>query len=431
MIDINDFNIAFSSICFLLAFLALCVLYRKNMVGIYDPLLYHVLWLASHFALLSAVFEKNGLNILTTWFFLLFFTYCFWLKILLPSVSGRRLLILRSKIDSGFSGEKFVLQLMCLSFFVWLYSNSSFIEFAYTKSPSEWFSYRYIELQGRDPLLRVLEDGITPAFIFLTSYSIFFKANRFSALIFLVAYLAISLLSGGRSALLNLVFLLGTFVYFYEPFFSRNLKRAFSVVGLLVGSLGVLALVFVNSMLYGGGWYKSLYIFLNRVMANGDGLLYYIEHNGIEEINHGLSSYIMSVFGIYVNRIFGAQYKNVGHQLSELAVGHDLGFAQGANYTIFLQVMVLGFFTAPFYMFFISYCVAKLRAMKPTNGIMSSIFAFSMVLISFGIVSDLEYTVFRVLSFLTVFILVLYPSYAIISLFESSKNKFMKIYRSR
>lgn len=148
---------------------------------------------------------------------------------------------------------------------------------------------------------------------------------------------------------------------------------------------------------------------MNRLLANADGLEYYMLYDGYKKIQSGIYPFILSITGIYIKRIFGIEYKNIGHKLSELALGESLNFAQSSNYTLFLQIMVFGYYFSPFYVILVSYLTARLRNLVPKGSMYLHMIYFFLISNSFFIVTDPEYGLLKVLSFFTILSLFIYP----------------------
>ena len=184
-------------------------------------------------------------------------------------------------------------------------------------------------------------------------------------IIILISYVLIGAFSGGRSSFISIIYSFGLFIYFYYSQFPRNKLKYFNYISCIMIFFGIFIMLYVTSQFSGFSFNETLRVILNRILANGDGLYYYMKFDGIN-IESGIIPYFMSFAGIYIKRFSNIDYKNIGHQLSELAVSSDLSFAQGANYTIFTQVMVLGYFSALVYIILLTYVTSRFRRLRPT-----------------------------------------------------------------
>ena len=68
MINVFDYNIFVGFFGFLTSFVCIYTLMNKKLVGIYDPLSYHILWIASHLGLMIMLIEANGVDTLAIFF---------------------------------------------------------------------------------------------------------------------------------------------------------------------------------------------------------------------------------------------------------------------------------------------------------------------------------------------------------------------------
>lgn len=198
-----------------------------------------------------------------------------------------------------------------------------------THELSEWVFYRFLELQGRDPLERILSIGARIINRFTTFYIIFIlKKYRGILTLILLILTVFDILAGGRSALISLSFNFGSFMYFYINDFHLYIKKL-RRISIVIIFISVFTSIIVSSM-YGkdATILDGVYIIINRIIASADGLEYYLLSNGYEVIDSGLIPYFLSIFGIYFKHIIDINHKNIGHQLSELMVGGELDFAQ-------------------------------------------------------------------------------------------------------
>jgi hypothetical protein len=272
-----------------------------------------------------------------------------------------------------------------------------------------WFLYRFVDMQGREPILRIISTA-TQTFLLYYAFVLYAVVKQWKTFV-IISYLLIltlEVLTGSRSALLNIIFSLGLCFFYFKNYFRSDIITKFNKIA--VGSVGFAMIAFVMvSAFYTPGYtfIDGMSVTLNRFFAAGDGLEYYMNYNGLVNIKSGVIDYLYSVFGIYIKRFTGAEYKNVGLQLSELVLG-DLEFTQGPNYTLPLQVMVLGFQYFILYVPIIAYISARLRSVK-FSSINYVPLSFYLSATSFLIVVDIEFWFLNLLSGVLFFYIVLYP----------------------
>jgi hypothetical protein len=274
---------------------------------------------------------------------------------------------------------------------------------------SSWFLYKFVEMQGRDPILRILSTA-TQIYLLYYAFLMFAVVKRWKFFVVITYLLIICLevLTGSRSVLLGVIFNIGLCIFYFRSYFNPLAIQKFSRRGLIFSSLALVAFIIVSA------FYSENYslidgfsIMINRFFAAGDGLEYYMNYNGLVKIKSGIGEFIYSIFGIYIKRFTGEGYKNVGQQLSELVLG-DLEFTQGPNYTLLLQVMVIGFQYFLFYVPFIAFVSAKLRAIRFKSINFTSL-SYFLSATSFLIVIDLEFWVLNFVSGLLFFFIIIYP----------------------
>jgi len=148
-------------------------------------------------------------------------------------------------------------------------------------------------------------------------------------------------------------------------------------------------------------------VIFNRIFAAPDGIEYYLKFNGEKHIDSGAGPYITSIFGIYIQRLTEIPYKNIGWQLTELAVG-DVGLAQGSNYTVLLQAVVFSHYLAPVYGMAAGWLVARMRYATPKNPReLFLVYTISIVCFTFAI--DIEYFTLLIISLITVYVIIVSP----------------------
>jgi hypothetical protein len=294
---------------------------------------------------------------------------------------------------------------------LYFYSQKPFLSYAYNHNLiSDWILYRFVDLQGRDPFFRILSAGSSVYFVYFSLIMIsFIKKSRLIIIVILIISLLIGILSGGRSTLLSAAFSFGFFIYFHYGAFNQKVIKKINFLGIILIVVGLfLAMVVSSYYREDTGLQDGIKIILNRVIATSDGLEYYLNYNGMENIKSGFFEYFMSVFGVYSKHFIDIQYKNIGQQLAELAVGSNLDFAQGPNYTIALQNMVFGYYFSPIYILVITFFVAKLRELKSYKINKTALYYF-LSSTSFILAVDIEFWFFTLISGILFYLFIVYP----------------------
>lgn len=423
MFDISNYNIYIALYSFILNFIFLYTLFKNNITSIIDPFVGHILWISANLSFLFIFLIKYGINEIWILFIITFLEYIFFLYIFINKLIKKKPkmqtpIFLINKME-----DYKIVFIYIFLMILYIYSKEDLFIYLINHSPIEWPLYRFIELQGRDPIKRILYVGFSPILIFISFYFLIIrKKYKVLVLLWLIFFAALNLVSGARSIILGLVYSFGAFVYFYRDYFSKKYINYLNIIGFII-IISSLLFASIVSLFYfpEKSLLEGFFIVFNRVFASADGLEYYLLYNGYEKIDSGLMPFAMSIFGIYIKRIFGIEYKNIGHQLSELAVG-ELNFAQGSNYTLPLQVMVIGYYWLPVYVFTLSFLTAKMRNLKPSsNKISVNIFKFFFVSNSFLLIADPEYGLLKILSFVIIFIPIFFIDHIRLS-FKSLQN---------
>jgi len=293
---------------------------------------------------------------------------------------------------------------------IYFFSKISFFKYALENpSLSSWFLYRFVDLQGRDPLLRILSTGSEVYFYFFSFILIFFiKKWRFVAIMGVIFALLIGVFSGGRSSLLAALIYLGAFIFYFNNSFPKRFITKINIGGIFMVSLAIFIAIVVSSF-YGEetSLMDGFGIIVNRFIAVGDGLEYYMRYNGESHIKTGFSEYFLAVFGVYVKQFTGVEYKNVGTQLTELVVG-DVEFAQGSNFVFPLQSVVLGFYAWVIYIPTLAFFVARLRSNR-TNSFVLLPLSFFLSFHCFTFATDMEYAILCLVSGLIIYFGIVFP----------------------
>ncbi|MDR3246582.1 MAG: oligosaccharide repeat unit polymerase [Prevotellaceae bacterium] len=406
MFNITEYNKILLFGIFIFVALVLIFLLKRKLTTIIDPLCFNIIWIAGHVAFLFAYMYKYGVEILPCFFLLNLFIYTLCLKSY--RIPNKQLALRQKLILVVKEKEKKIKLLYFITLIFLLISKMDFFKYILENpSISSWVLYRFVDLQGRTPILRIL--GISSSiYFYFISFSLLFliKKHRIIVSMVLIFLLIINMLAGGRSTLLSFFISLGLFVFYFH--LSHLVKRIN-----ITGTIGIILSLFIAAIIssqYSGnsGISDGISTIVNRTAAVGDGLEYYMKYNGYENIKVGPYEYFMSIFGIYIKNIFGIKYQNIGTQLTALVKGEDQFFASGSNYTFLLQIMVIGYWLFFIYSPLIAYIVMKLRY----NAFFSFQwlpFSYFLSSICFTIASDMEYAVLVLISGFLFYLFILYP----------------------
>jgi hypothetical protein len=408
MFDILNYNVKIAFLSFIIIFVVLYLAFKSKIISLIDPLVFHFFWLSANLSFLVVFFLKYGFNVFLVLFSFTFLGYLMLLNKFLLPIAKRK----KYQVESIFRIKTSKLLLIYfITVLLYFYSKLDMFQYFLTHSPNEWFLYRFILLQGRQPLDRIISEGTIPIFLYFSFLFIFIlKKFKFISWMLLIGYALIGIVSGGRSTLLGLVVFGGTFLLFYKDFFDHTTIKKVNIYGFILIVLSIFISMFVSSFYNKGFTIKDgMFIILNRVIASADGLEYYMLYDGYENLKSGFIPYFLSIFGIYVKGILGIEYKNIGHQLSELAISTNLEFAQGSNYTLPLQITVIGYYFLPLYLLAVSLLTAKLRNIVPKGSLAKQLLLFFLLSKSFFIIADPEYGILTIISFFIIYLLVIYP----------------------
>lgn len=412
LFDIFNYNLHFAISSFVLFFIFFAFIFKRFITSYADPLVFHILWLSSQATFFVIYIERFELSLFYMVFTISFVVYVGSLFIFLHIYALRKKNAIRSGLNITASEMHISLAswrtIVTILFFLVLYSNRSFFEYAVTcQSPSELFLFRFVNLQGRDFLERILGSANYFLYLFLF-YGIHKGIGRniaYSVLLFLIF---LGLVSGGRSTMLSLVSSVGTYVFYFAHQINRYSIKKINRMAVAFIMIGVLIATFVSSFYEVDSTIETAAITIfNRIFAAPDGVEYYLKYAGDSHIESGLTSYTLSIFGIYVKNILSIDVKNIGWQLTELAVG-NVDFAQGSNYTFLLQSVVFSHYFAPVYAAIIAWIVARLRYVYAKDFHSSALY-FTLSSLCFIVATDLEYFIFISLTVGLIYLIIVYP----------------------
>lgn len=408
MFDITNYNQEILFFTFLICVLILLSVFKNKYNSLLDPITMHIFWISGNISFLTAFVYKFGFNQLSSLFLVFFCIYTLIVFLFLSNIKEKKdntdlIEIIKNK-------ERKIKIIFIIIALVYFFSRLPFFKYA-MENPSiaSWFLYRFVDLQGRDPILRILGTGAEVYFYFFSFLLLFIlkKWKKF-VLTALILALMIGVFSGGRSSVLSALIYLGAFIFYFNKEFDKKFIRKVNVMGSLMVAFAIfLAIVITSFYEEDASIMDGFSIIINRFIAVGDGLEYYMLYNGPAHIKSGFGEYLMAVFGVYVKQFSGGDYKNVGTQLTELVVG-DVSFAQGSNFVFPLQSMVLGIHAWVFYIPLMAFLVAKMRGNRTRSFLLLPL-SFFFSYHCFTIATDMEYAFLCIISGVIVYLGLIYP----------------------
>jgi len=401
MFDINDYGVGVAYSSYAAIFILCMVIFRRKYNSLLDPLVYILLWASSILAFLSVYIIKRGLSVYVAQFLLPMLAFLGLSYVLLKDLGRARAkqsnVILYSSLDI-WGAMTFLALLQLLSF-------SRFIAFARTHDFITWFAFRSINRGDYSTLERLLGLGSGMLLIYFCFYAIIIR-KRFEAYAWflLLYFVLLNTVSGGRSSLVVIFLGAGAFLFFHrrelEPALVRKVNRLTPIAAIA----SILLMILVTSV---SGYDLSLADgaaeVINRLIANADGLHYYLTYHAEQYISSSPLEYFKSVFGIYLKYLTGENYKNVGWQLNELVRG-QLDTVEGTNFILPLQAIVFGQGFGQLYVVAVAIVFAKLRSIAPASAAQAPI-AFYLVAISYTLIVDAEYFMYQVIAGVFVYLL--------------------------
>lgn len=409
MFSINnyDLTLSFSLIAFFFCFFY--VVFLRLSTSLLDPLNYHLLWISTIVTFPIVYCYRYGFSLIALYFFSSMLFYFIMLRFFINYMdrdcNNNHIVFM-----TYFPYKKAIKLWFYLSLLL-AFSKLSMFEYMIENPIIKWPLYRYIDLQGRNPLERILSTAIPPFFImFSLAVLLFYKRNKLLIVTSIFFYLTTMVLGGGRSSLIGLAFSVGLFLFFFKGAFSKRNIYLANVTGALVLVFSLILAIVVTSFLVSD--IDPVYLILNRIMANADGLEYYLKYDGFSVLPSSLIKYLESVLGLFLKPLLG-DIKNVGWLLSEAAVGSKLDFAQGANFILPLQAMVFPFYLGLFYIAFIAASVAFFRCISFSSRSLLP-YAYFLSSSSFIMATDIEYWVFVIFSGSLFFVFIMFPAIKVI-----------------
>lgn len=411
LFDIFNYNVSIAIAAFILFFALFAVLFKKYTTTLADPLFFHILWLSSQAAFLIIYFVKYNPDVyfyvfattLATYILSLFLFF----RVYESSKYSKTARLVGYRIDHFFT-KKILFRLLLISTSLVAFSYANFFQYAIScTSVSDLFLYRFIDLQGRDPMQRIAS-AASPILLMAIFYSIHANIYRKFSAVILLLFVLVAMFAGGRSILILTLAAFGMYAFYFNDFMPRSLiKKLNRYIGVFF-LFAILIAIFVTSFFDSESSIESATVVIfNRVFAAPDGVEYYLKYSGAEELANGLLPYLQSIFGVYIKNIFGTDVKNIGWQLTELAIG-NVDFAQGSNYTVLLQAMVFNIYLAPIYAIPVAWVVAKLRYSFSQKQRHTPL-VYSLSSLSFVIATDIEYFMFLAISLILMYCIIYVP----------------------
>lgn len=412
LFDIFNYNITLALSSLISLFFVFFLIFKKFITTLADPLVFHLIWLSSIGTFFVIFFEKYNIDsdylILLNSYFIYIFSLVIFFYLFHKSNTAFKKENISYLCPPLFAKRKLLL-LIIISFIVFLFSQKGFLAYAFKSSNiSELFLYRYVNLQGRDPFSRVAFEA-TPFFLLFNFYSIHHKLYKKTSLLFIFFYLIISIVSGGRSSLINLILSIGFYIFFFQESIRNSTFRKINLITIFCGFIAILTATLVTSFYPETNEINSASnVIFNRIFASADGVEYYLKYNASSHLQSGLVPYLYSIFGIYIKYLTtDIEIKNIGWQLTELVIG-NVTFAQGANYIFLLQAIIFSKYLAPIYTFLIALFVAKIRYCFVRNRkIIPLLYALSSL--AFSLPLDIEYFFLQLLSIIILYLLLYLP----------------------
>ncbi|MGF7216828.1 hypothetical protein GGR92_002995 [Spirosoma lacussanchae] len=375
--------------------------YYKKIGSLIDPLVLHLISIASILSLLIGYIHTNNFSFDSLFFLLVYIIYVPFLYI-----------FLKNRKNENFPDLELNKNRLYVSYFVSLllvlYSRYDFILYAYDKSFLEWFWFRFKLIEGRNPLQYICRLGGT-SFFYYYSFTLIRKKNltRVFLLAVLLVILIIDILSGGRSSMINLLISYGLYLYKYPANISVKYLRRINLIGILSVLVSILLAVVVTAMYdKESSIEQGLGSIINRILAAGDGLEMYLVNDADRFIDSGIFEYIKSTFGIFVTGFFGIPTKSLGWRLYELDKGYDTLNSVGPNFLLALQVAVIGKYLILPYVVLSAYITAKFRDLnikghEPIN--------YAVSVNCFYISTDIEFATLIYVSTIAIYMIFFLP----------------------
>ncbi len=377
--------------------------FRKYITSIIDPIVLHFIWFSSCMAIIMGFIYKHGVNaniLLFTGSLILYAVFLFYF--LKPQSSSVQ------HIEIGGS-TKLIFFLYLISTVLTFYSKIDFIIFASKSTFVEWFLYRFVLLEGRNPTQYIFRLGAFPFFCFFSFVLIINNPKvRFIIIFILVINLFVDVLSGGRSSILNFIFAIGTYFSKFS-LGDRQFVKKLNTYGSIMIIISLFVAISVTSLYKEQATLQdgSLMIF-DRVISAGDGLDMYLTNNADKYLDTGLIAYLKSALGLFLGKLFDVDTKSIGWRLYEIDSGMEIDVAAGPNYILPLQVAILGYMYLIPYTLLIAYCVAKMRILL-IRGTGGYALCYALAYNCFTLLIDIEYATLIYVSIFFVYFLFIYP----------------------
>ena len=382
--DINNYVLWRLYLVFAISIFININIFRRKIYSVFDPLLYHLIWISSMNAVCFELLLEHSDNAWTFFFCLVSLYYTFNIFIFSKQRIRENSVLLLAKQPNYFHYFLLISAFLILFFLDYinkwnhLLNNGIFAAVMY--------KFEFLD-RGRPFYETIAIIMLYPVYEYISFYVCFFEKKMILKLLvmsLLVHNLIINTVTGGRSTTVGMLLSLGFFcLYFRRYIDQKNVNKLFNRMLLIAAPMAILSLVLITAL------YRSrnedinlndgLSVIFNRVFANADGIDYFVKLDGDKLVDTW--GFIKYNFGVFLNRIGDGDEKNqsLGWKLMELAVGQKLNFSQGPNFMIHLQsLMFFSPLLAPIYITLTTFCLLKIRYMKSNNLSIKDIWIYSI-----------------------------------------------------
>lgn len=399
----EKYNPTLLFLAFTIFVVGLLVSFSKKNSSIIDPLVLHLISIASIIGLMMGYMYKHGIEENAVVFLLVYIVYVPALYLFLKPKPNT----IVSNLNAHRGNSKLV-KLYIISILLVLYSRYDFILYAIDSSPLEWFFYRFKLIENRNPLQYICRIGATSFFYYYSYKLISENVSRKSLIIsVLLISLLIDIVAGGRSSMINFILSYGMYLYKFPDANIKSYSRKVNMYGIIAITLSIILAVFVSSMYRSDSSLEDGFgIIINRILAAGDGLEMYLVNHADKYIGTGFFEYVKSSFGIFISPLFNIKTQSFGWRLYELDQGYDSLNSVGPNFILPLQVITLGSYLLLPYVLLIAYLTSRLRDFNLKG---HPALNYSVALNAFYLPTDLEFATLIYVSTLAVYLFAFIP----------------------
>jgi hypothetical protein len=363
-------------------------LFRKHFFSIFDPLFYYVL-ITEAFCFSDVVFM--GLYGLIEKKYLLqylFSEFALFAGILLFKPEKKQ--VLNEKVgEQGYLFHSlFLLSLILyVSLNIFIYATEGFPIFAENR-------FEIFRTGGGYGLISRSFDVLRIIIIYYLLDVIQQRSWRLSEWMTLLIVVTIQILSGAKSAVLTIVFIVSLYIFYSGVLRRGNIRLTKLFKRLILFSLGgffIIAQVQIAEISISG---RSLTVLDQaglRLVNNGDAFLYAYPNNVIERLDS--SNPIGALFGEYLAFLRIASPEelpmHIGSQLSKIYNGSDATTQTNAKHNIFGYV-VFGAFGGVLYSFALGLCIGLVRYKLLGRDRRTYLVGIPYILLNLGVLSSIN-----------------------------------------